>query len=93
MPAEDLVFKATWLPLYSVSFEMNGHGDPITAQSVESGGYAVQPADPFEDGVSFEGWYADEAITIPFSFTDTPITRATKVYAKWSEGVMIEPTS
>ena len=89
MPAENKTFQAKWLPLYTVTFDMNGHGDPITAQSVKSGGYAVPPDAPTEDGVVFDGWYADEATTVPFSFADSPITGVTTVYAKWSAVVHV----
>ena len=95
MPAENVTFQAQWLPLYTVTFNMNGHGDPIESQSVKSGDYAVQPDDPTEDGIVFDGWYADEANTVPFSFTGSPITGATTVYAKWSAivNVMIPESS
>ncbi len=90
MPAENVTFQAQWLPLYTVTFNMNGHGDPIESQSVKSGDYAVQPDDPTEDGIVFDGWYADEANTVPFTFTGTPITGATTVYAKWNAIVHVE---
>ena len=63
---------------------MNGHGDQIASQSVESGSKAIKPADPTASGYIFGGWYADATCSTKFDF-NTAITANTTVYAKWTK--------
>ncbi|MCQ2530062.1 MAG: InlB B-repeat-containing protein [Lachnospiraceae bacterium] len=70
------------IPDHTVSFEMNGHGEQITAQVVPDGENAVEPENPEEANWIFDGWFADEELTEEFDF-ETPITENTTVYAKW----------
>lgn len=51
---------------------------------VGSNGEAIQtvPANPVREGWSFGGWYADEALTVPWNFT-YPTYNGLKLYAKW----------
>lgn len=63
---------------YSVSFS----GTNIPTLTVDSGGKAVKPADPKQDGKKFAGWYIDPECTQPFDFNQ-PITANTCLYAKW----------
>ena len=74
----------TYTPSYSVSFNMNGHGNAVSDQCVQSGAAITQPADPTATGYTFAGWYADAACTQAWDFS-TPITAATTLYAKWTE--------
>lgn len=39
---------------------------------------------PVKSGYKFEGWYSDEALTVPFT-TETKVTSDLKLYAKWTE--------
>ena len=69
--------------LYAVTFNTNG-GSSIDAQEVVEGEKAVKPAtDPTLDKKMFAGWYSDQACTTEFNF-DSPITKATTIYAKWA---------
>ena len=79
---------------YTVSFNMNGHGTQITAQTVESGSKATKPADPKASGYTFGGWYADATFSTKFDF-NTAITANTTVYAKWTKNsaAPADPTS
>ena len=70
--------------VYDVEFVMGGHGDAIETQHIVAGEKAAQPDDPSEDGWKFEGWYSENGNT-KFDFANTPITKNTKVYARWSE--------
>lgn len=63
---------------------MNGHGNPITSQTVQEGSKATQPAAPVADGFLFGGWYKDAACTARFDFA-SPISGNTTVYAKWTK--------
>ena len=91
-------YTATWKAVpaatYTVSFNMNGHGTQVAAQTVEKGGKAIKPADPKETGYKFAGWYADATFSTKFDF-DTEITANTTVYAKWTKDSVAptDPTS
>ena len=69
---------------YTVKFEMNGHGDQVSSQTVRSGLKAKEPSDPSEEGYTFAGWYGDSDCTKPYDFS-TPVTKNTTLYAKWDE--------
>lgn len=74
----------TYVQSFSVSFNMNGHGNAVSDQCVQSGAAITQPADPTATGYTFAGWYADAACTQAWDFS-TPVTAATTLYAKWTE--------
>lgn len=74
----------TYVQSFSVSFNMNGHGNAVSDQCVQSGAAITQPADPTATGYTFAGWYADAACTQEWDFS-TPVTAATTLYAKWTE--------
>ncbi|MBR5357864.1 MAG: InlB B-repeat-containing protein [Clostridiales bacterium] len=67
---------------YKVSFDVNGHGDSIEAQTVDSGDKAELPATPSEYGYIFTGWYTNNDLTEPYDF-DLPITSDITLYAGW----------
>ena len=66
----------------TVSFDTDG-GTVIEDQVVDRSHSLTYPTVPTKDGYSFSGWYADEARTIPFDFTEQVLTNTT-VYAKWT---------
>lgn len=68
---------------YEVSF-ITEHGNAPASQNVPYNGTAKDPGELTAEGYTFIGWYADEDHNIEFNFS-TPITRDTKVYAKWEE--------
>ncbi len=72
------------VPSYTVTFEMNGFGTQVEEQTVFEGDKAAKPADPSEEGYTFEGWYADEDCTEEFDF-DAEIAENAIVYAKWTK--------
>lgn len=76
----------TYVQSYSVSFNMNGHGNAVSDQCVQSGAAITQPAAPTATGYTFAGWYADAACTQAWDFS-TPVTAATTLYAKWTENL------
>ena len=75
---------------YTVTFNMNGHGTQITAQTVKEGEKASKPADPTASGYTFGGWYADATCSTKFDF-NSAITANTTVYAKWTK-TSVTPT-
>ena len=69
---------------YTVTFQVNG-GSEITAASIVNGKTVAKPADPTKEGSVFLGWYADEALTVPYTFGSTTIKADATVYAKWAQ--------
>lgn len=91
MPEADIEIKASFaakpLEKYKVSFNMNGHGSPIDAQTVEEGNTATEPKTPAESGWVFDGWYSDALFKNAFDF-GTKITQDTVLFAKWSAEII-----
>lgn len=65
---------------YTVSFDMNGHGSQISAQTVFEGDAAVKPSDPKANNYKFKGWYTSEGKLFDFS---APITGDVTLRAAW----------
>ena len=74
---------------YTVTFESNG-GTEVAPQQVKQGATVTKPADPTREGYTFDGWYADEALTVPYDFSQ-PVTATLTLYAKWSAGKCATP--
>ena len=55
MPAENVVIKAQWNELYTLSFDTDG-GSNITSITAVSGTPIVAPDDPTKTGYTFGGW-------------------------------------
>lgn len=70
---------------YTVTFNMNGHGDQVEAQDVESGDPAIRPTpDPSEEDWRFLGWFDASSGGSEWNFS-TGITGNTTIYAHWEE--------
>jgi uncharacterized repeat protein (TIGR02543 family) len=68
---------------HTVTFHpSNGQSD--FTQTVADGNKVSQPADPVQDGYTFNGWYTDSALTNLYDF-DTPVTSDLDLYAKWTK--------
>lgn len=77
------------LETYTVSFDLNGHGEAIASQTVTEGGKATEPTAPVAEGYTFGGWYIDAACTTVYDF-NTEVTANITLYAKWTENA-VEP--
>lgn len=85
----DVTLVAQWaVASYTVSFNMGG-APAIGKQTVEAGGYAIQPSDPTYAGHVFKGWYTDSSYNNVFDFAQ-PINAETTIYAKWAEAWTIK---
>ncbi len=85
MPAENITLYAKWtINEYTMSFESNG-GSEVTSITQEYNTIVLQPTDPTRTDYTFEGWYSDIGLTIPYTFTTMPAENIT-IYAKWSLG-------
>lgn len=68
---------------FQVTFNMNGHGSPISPQSVESGKTATEPAKPTAEGYTFVGWYTNSNGTQAYDF-NSKVTDDLTLYAVWN---------
>lgn len=80
----DTTLYAKWNEIYTVTFNVGGHGAAPTAQTVENGGKATKPENPTAKGWRFDGWYTDEKCTAGYDF-DKAVTANTTLYAKWTQ--------
>ena len=77
----------------TVTFVSNGA--TYQTQTVNSGQYAVAPADPTLYGYVFKGWFTDDGTFLnEFNFA-TPITSNITLYAKWEGNLQFttDPTA
>ena len=80
---EDTTLYAKWkVNSYNVTFDTNG-GDSIGSKSTEYNTTITSPTEPTKTGYTFEGWYKDKNLTIPWSFDNDSVTEDTTLYAKW----------
>lgn len=68
---------------YTVTFNMNGHGSQVQAQTVQAGGKATQPTSPTATGWTFGGWYTNSSCTTAYNF-NTAVNSNITLYAKWT---------
>jgi len=69
--------------IYKITFEENGGEEVKDYKGVAD--QMIEPTeieDPIREGYTFEGWYADEALTQPYTITTMPSENIT-LYAKW----------
>ena len=69
---------------YTVTYNMNGHGNDITNTGVKEGSLLEKPQDPQEAGYTFTGWYKDQGCTVLWDFAKDTIQSDTTVYAGWA---------
>ena len=81
--SEDLIVKAIYSPLYTLSFNTDG-GTMIADATYSSEEVPTAPIDPKKQDFVFRGWYADKEFTIPYDFS-TPLTQNTTIYAYFSD--------
>ncbi len=83
MPAQDLMLYANYtINQYTISFESNG-GSAVTAITQDYNSSVVAPDTPNKEGYTFEGWYADAALTTAYTFTTMPLQDLT-LYANYT---------
>ena len=80
---EDRTEIAVGTALYTVNFDMNGHGDAIDAVSLLSG-YKLMKPEPTAYGWLFNGWYTDDAYTSQWNFNNA-VTSNMMLHALWTQ--------
>ncbi len=67
-----------------VSFELNYEGAPkIDTQSKNLGEFAMKPTVPERECWEFLGWFTDEALSVPFVWSDPITSEKLTLYAGW----------
>lgn len=85
---KDTKLYAKWNKLHTVTFVTNG-GTAVASQTVENGKTVTKPESPTNGSFEFLGWYADSEFATEFDFA-SPISKDTKVYAKWHELYLVK---
>ncbi|MBQ7677465.1 MAG: InlB B-repeat-containing protein, partial [Lachnospiraceae bacterium] len=89
----DLTLYADWIEGHSVTFDMQGHGNPIESLRVLDGGLVTEPQAPTAEGFQFLGWYQDSACTNPWVFATNVVHSHITLYARWvANGAMVNVT-
>jgi uncharacterized repeat protein (TIGR02543 family) len=70
-------------PIFSVSFDTNGHGTAPEPQKVRKGEKSTMPAALAEEGYTFGGWYTDKEFNTAWDFANATVTDDVTLYAKW----------
>ena len=85
MPYNAITVTAGWqIMTYTVTFNSQG-GSLVPSQTINHGFLASMPnPQPTRLGYTFAGWHADEATTIPWTFTVNPVTSDTTLFARWN---------
>ncbi|MCR4924410.1 MAG: phosphatidylinositol-specific phospholipase C domain-containing protein, partial [Lachnospiraceae bacterium] len=72
------------IPYYRVSFDLNGHGESISSQSIRENNKVKKPQDPVAEDYIFEGWYEDRECERAYDF-ESSVTSSFTIYAKWAD--------
>lgn len=68
----------------TVTYNPNG-GSQVSSLRLIPGMNAFITGTTTRDGFIFDGWFKDEALTVPFDFANEVILVDTTIYAKWTE--------
>lgn len=77
-------YKFEAIPVYTVTFNANGHGTAPDEIMLYSGKKAVRPAMDNVEGWTFDGWYTDAECKTAYDFSK-PVTDNIELFAKWTE--------
>ena len=77
---------AQWILKHEVKFDTSG-GSAIPSQIVDDGDKATRPSNPTKTSFSFDGWYSDSGLTVPYDFSSAVHSDLT-IYAKWNKVVI-----
>jgi uncharacterized repeat protein (TIGR02543 family) len=82
MPAENITVTAIWVVnQYTVSFQSNG-GSLVNPVTQDYATEVAAPENPTKTGYSFVGWFTNEELTTPYSFSTMPAENIV-LFAKW----------
>lgn len=73
---------------YNVTFETNG-GTKVAPTRVISGSILTVPFEPKKEGTTFNGWYVDKELTIPYKFGEI-VEGDMTLYARWVQYFIVK---
>ena len=83
---EDRTEVAVGTALYTVNFDMNGHGDAIDAVSLLSGYKVAEPTEPTADDWFFVDWFTDAECTADNEYDfENAVTSDLTLHALWTQ--------
>jgi uncharacterized protein (TIGR02145 family)/uncharacterized repeat protein (TIGR02543 family) len=84
MGAGNAVLYAEWeIYHYTVTFNSQG-GSAVTAQTVNHGGRAAEPAAPTFAGYTLRGWFKEAECVNRWNFAADSVTKNMTLFAKWA---------
>ena len=84
--SKDVVATVKYYPIFTVKFDMKGHGETIQDAKVTYGKTATAPSTPKATLSVFWCWCTDEECTTPYDFSKS-VTADLTLYAKWTDGI------
>ena len=78
--------------LYTVTFDMQGHGTPIDPYSNISPETTISLPEPFEEGYLFDGWYTQEKGGGERAVSPYKVTQDITLFANWIANQPVEYT-
>ncbi|MDE7253586.1 MAG: BspA family leucine-rich repeat surface protein [Acetatifactor sp.] len=69
--------------LYTVTFDLNGHGTLAPLTGVKQGSLIDEPQSPKAQGYRFTGWYQDKECTVLWHFDTDVVQENLTLYASW----------
>jgi uncharacterized repeat protein (TIGR02543 family) len=82
VPAENLTLYTSWqINNYSMTF-LSNNGSLINTIIKPYLSTVLEPTSPEREGYTFDGWFRDELLTLPYVFTVIPAENIV-LYAKW----------
>ena len=76
--------------IFTVTFNSQS-GSAVSSQQVEQGGNAAQPGNPVREGLTFGGWFKDQACTQVWDFHSEAVNANVTLYALWQCAVLFNP--
>ncbi len=73
--------------MYTVTYDMQGHGEQVTSMTVEEGALITEPSAPTAEDYTFKGWYKDASCQIKWDFESDRVSSNMTLYAKWIPNV------
>lgn len=88
----NITLYAKWTALFTVTFELSGHGDAIEPLEVDEGSKLIDSEDlqPTAEGLRFGGWYKNADFTEIWDFNTDTVTNNITLYARWTVTVTFE---
>jgi uncharacterized repeat protein (TIGR02543 family) len=82
----NITLYAKWVELqYTVTFVSNGGSPAPAPQYITQNGRVITPPAMNRTNFSFSGWFKDQGLSVPWDFTNDPVSGNITLYAKWVE--------